>query len=82
MGTGTVFQEVKRPRRQADHSLPATAEVKEREATIPLRREQWPRGLRHELPSLARTLRSWVRISLKVCIFVLIAFSLFMFFCA
>jgi hypothetical protein len=28
-------------------------------------RSQWPRGLAHELSSLARTLRSWVRIPLK-----------------
>jgi hypothetical protein len=28
-------------------------------------RPRWPRGLRHELSSLARTLGSWVRISLK-----------------
>jgi hypothetical protein len=28
-------------------------------------RSQWPRGLRHELSSLARTLGSWVRIPLK-----------------
>jgi hypothetical protein len=35
---------------------------------------QWPRGLRHELPSLARTLGSWVRIILKawcLCAFIL-----------
>jgi hypothetical protein len=38
-------------------------------------RSQWPRGLRHELSSLARTLGSWVRIPLKiwmsVCAFIL-----------
>jgi hypothetical protein len=28
-------------------------------------RSRWPRGLRHELSSLARTLGSWVRILLK-----------------
>jgi hypothetical protein len=28
-------------------------------------RSQWPRGLRHELSSLARTVRSCVRIPLK-----------------
>jgi hypothetical protein len=37
------------------------------------RRSQWPRGLRHELSSLSRTLGSWVRIPLKawmsVCIY-------------
>jgi hypothetical protein len=36
-------------------------------------RPQWPRGLRHELSALARTLRPWVRITLKawmsVCVF-------------
>jgi hypothetical protein len=30
---------------------------------------QWPRGLRHELPSLARTLGSWARIPLKAWMF-------------
>jgi hypothetical protein len=30
------------------------------------RRSQWPRGLRHEPSSLARTLGSWVRIPLEV----------------
>jgi hypothetical protein len=39
-------------------------------------RSQWPRGLRHELSSLSRTLRSWVRILLKVWISVLCAFIL------
>jgi hypothetical protein len=34
-------------------------------------RSQQPRGLRHELPSLARTLRSWVRIPLKAFMSVL-----------
>jgi hypothetical protein len=38
-------------------------------------RSQWPRGLRHELSSLARKLGSWVRIPLKawmsVCTFIL-----------
>jgi hypothetical protein len=28
---------------------------------------QWPRVLRHELSSLARTLGSWVRIPLEAC---------------
>jgi hypothetical protein len=34
---------------------------------------QWPRGLRHEMSSLVRTLGSWVRIPLKgwmsVCVY-------------
>jgi hypothetical protein len=38
-------------------------------------RSQWPRGLRHELSSLARTLGSWVRNPLKawmsVCAFIM-----------
>jgi hypothetical protein len=38
-----------------------------------LRRSQWPRGLRHELSSLARTLGSWVRIPpqawMSVCVY-------------
>jgi hypothetical protein len=36
-------------------------------------RSQWPRGLRHELSSLARTLGSWVRIPVEawmsVCVY-------------
>jgi hypothetical protein len=32
-------------------------------------RSQWPRCLRHELPSLALTLGSWVRIPLKAWMF-------------
>jgi hypothetical protein len=31
---------------------------------------QWPRGLRHELSSLARILGSWVRIPIKAWLFV------------
>jgi hypothetical protein len=31
----------------------------------PRGRLQWPRGLRHEMSSLARTLGEWVRIPLK-----------------
>jgi hypothetical protein len=37
---------------------------------------QWPRGLRHELSSVARTLGSWVRIQLKAWMSVLCAFIL------
>jgi ABC-type xylose transport system permease subunit len=37
-------------------------------------RSQWPCGLRHELSSLARTLRSWVRIPLKAWVSILCAF--------
>jgi hypothetical protein len=37
---------------------------------------QWPRGLRHELSSLAGTLGSWVRLPLKVWMFALCAFIL------
>jgi hypothetical protein len=33
-------------------------------------RSQWPRGLRHEMSSPARTLGSWVRIPLKTWMFV------------
>jgi hypothetical protein len=43
--------------------------------TIIACRSQWPRGLRHEPSSLARTLGSWIRIPLKawmsVCAFIL-----------
>jgi hypothetical protein len=36
------------------------------ESTLPITcRPQWPRSLRLEMPSLARTLGSWVRIPLK-----------------
>jgi hypothetical protein len=44
------------------------------------RRSQWPRGLRHKLSSLTRTLASWVRVPLKawtsVCVY-----SVFVLFC-
>jgi hypothetical protein len=39
-------------------------------------RSQWPRGLRHELSSLARMLGSWVRIPLKTRMSVMCAFTL------
>jgi hypothetical protein len=39
-------------------------------------RSQWPCGLRHEQSSLAQTLGSWVRISLKASMSVLCAFNL------
>jgi hypothetical protein len=39
-------------------------------------RSRWPRGLRHELSSLARTLRSWVLIPLKIWMSVLCAYFL------
>jgi hypothetical protein len=39
---------------------------------------QWPRGLRHELSSLAWTLGSWVWIPLKAWMSVLCAFILFL----
>jgi hypothetical protein len=42
-------------------------------------RSQWPRGLRHKLSSLARTLASWVRIPLKtwmsVCVYSVFGFE-------
>jgi hypothetical protein len=37
-------------------------------------RSQWPRGMRHEMSSPARTLGSWVLISLKACMFVYVYF--------
>jgi hypothetical protein len=40
------------------------------------RRSEWPGGLRHELSSPARTLRSWVQIPLKEWMAVLCAFIL------
>jgi hypothetical protein len=42
-------------------------------------RAQLPRGLRHELPSLARTLGPWVRIPLEAWMSVLCAFILCLF---
>jgi hypothetical protein len=42
---------------------------------------QWPRGLRHELSSLARTLGSWVRIPLKAWMSMYV-YSVFVLFCA
>jgi hypothetical protein len=43
-------------------------------------RSQWPRGLKHELSALARTLGSWVRISLKAWMSVCV-YSLFVLYC-
>jgi hypothetical protein len=43
------------------------------------RRSQWPRGLRHELSSSARTLGSWVRIPLEASIAVCV-YSVFVLF--
>jgi hypothetical protein len=37
-------------------------------------RSQWPRGLRHELSSLARKPGSWIRIPLKACMSVWVLF--------
>jgi hypothetical protein len=45
-------------------------------AEVVLGRSEWPRGLRHELSSLARTLRSCVRIPLKAWMSVLCVFML------
>jgi hypothetical protein len=39
-------------------------------------RSQWPRSLRHELSSPARTLGTWVRIPLKAWMFVMSVFIL------
>jgi hypothetical protein len=41
---------------------------------------QWPRGLRHELSSLAPMLRSWTRIPLKAWMSVCV-YSVFVLFC-
>jgi hypothetical protein len=43
-------------------------------------RSQWPRGLRHELSSLARKLGPWVRILLKAWMFVWV-YSVFVLSC-
>jgi hypothetical protein len=43
-------------------------------------RSQWPRGLRHELSSLARTRGSWVRIQFKAWMSVWV-YSMFVLFC-
>jgi hypothetical protein len=48
--------------------------------TYSLGRSQWPRSLRHELPSLARTLGSWVPIPLEVWMSVCV-YSGFVLFC-
>jgi hypothetical protein len=42
---------------------------------------QWPRGLRHELSPLARTLGSWVRITLKAWMLNVCVYSVFVLFC-
>jgi hypothetical protein len=49
---------IKRQKRQADHSSPSSAMIKNYGAIPPLCRSQWPRGLRHEVSSLARMLGS------------------------
>jgi hypothetical protein len=46
----------------------------------PLRRSQWPLGLRHELSSPARTLGSWVWIQLDAWMSVCV-YSVFLLFC-
>jgi hypothetical protein len=43
-------------------------------------RSQWPRGLRHELSSSARTLGSWVRVVPEAWIFVYV-YSVFVLTC-
>jgi hypothetical protein len=43
-------------------------------------RSQWPRGLRHEMSSSARTLGSWVWIPLEACMFVCV-YPVFMLSC-
>jgi hypothetical protein len=43
-------------------------------------RSQWPRGLRHELSSLARTLGSWVGIPFRACMSVRV-YSVIVLFC-
>jgi hypothetical protein len=43
-------------------------------------RSQWPRGLRHEPSSPAKTLGSWVRISLEACMSVCV-YSVFVLSC-
>jgi hypothetical protein len=53
---------LKQPRRKADHFRPSSDDVRN---ISPLRRSQWPRGLRHELCSPAQKMESWFRIPLK-----------------
>jgi hypothetical protein len=48
--------------------------------TYLISRSQCPRGLRHELPSLARTLGSWVQIPLKAWLSVCV-YPVFVFLC-
>jgi hypothetical protein len=73
VGTGHTFRGVKRPGHEADSSPPTSAKVK----NTSIRRSQWPRRRRRELCSLARTVGSWVRISLKAWMFVF-AFILYL----
>jgi hypothetical protein len=58
--------------------LPSMGEYKQME--VIKCRSQWPRGLRHELSSLARTLGSWVRIPLEAWMSVCV-YSVFVLFC-
>jgi hypothetical protein len=44
-------------------------------------RSQWPRGLSHKRPPIARTLDSWVQILFKTWISLVCVYSLFVLFC-
>jgi hypothetical protein len=62
---GALSPRVKWPGSEADHSPPTIAEVSKTWVYTSTRRSQWPRGLRREPSSPARTLGSWVWIPLK-----------------
>jgi hypothetical protein len=62
-------------------TLPLDQPVRFQACNNLLGRSQWPRGLRHELSSLARTLRSWVRIPFKAWMSVSCEFILFLLLC-
>jgi hypothetical protein len=47
---------------------------------VPSGRSQWPRGIRHELSTLAQTLGSWVRMPFKASMSVCV-YSVFVLFC-
>jgi hypothetical protein len=76
----TLSLGVKRPGREANHWRQSSVEVKNIWIYIFNHRSQWPRGLRHELSSLARTLGSLDRIPLEIWIFICV-YSVFMLSC-
>jgi hypothetical protein len=62
--------------RQEPHILAMSVTVRYFTSLHWVGRSEWPRGLRHEMSSLARTLESWVRVPLKTWMFVCVSLCL------